>query len=143
MARVSIYLNFQGNAAEALEFYRRAFGTDYLSPIQRMKDVPAGPDTPKLSEAESEMVMHAELPILAGCVLMATDMLESMDQHLRVGNNMTINLEPDTLEEAQRLYDSLSDGGSEAAPLAKMFWGAWWGVCLDRFGVRWMFNVPA
>lgn len=140
MARVSTYLNFMGNAEEAFEFYRTVFGTDYTEPIQRMGDVPASPEGPTLSEAEQRMVMHVELPILGGHVLMATDMIESMGHDLRIGNNTTINLEPDTLEETQRLYDALSTGSSDCAPLTEMFWGATWGTCLDRFGVRWMFN---
>ena len=140
MARVSTYLNFMGNAEEAFEFYRKVFGPDYPEPIQRMGDVPPSPDAPSLSEAEKRLVMHVELPILAGHVIMATDMLESMSHELRIGNNTTINLEPDTLEETQRLFDSLSEGSSDSAPLTEMFWGATWGTCLDRFGVRWMFN---
>lgn len=140
MARVSTYLNFMGNAEEAFEFYRTVFGTDYSVPIQRMSDVPADPDGPALSDAEQQMVMHVELPILADHVIMATDMLASMNHELRVGNNTTINLEPDTLEETQRLFAALSEGSSDCAPLTEMFWGATWGTCLDRFGVRWMFN---
>ena len=66
MARVSTYLNFDGNAEEALEFYRKAFGTDYTSPVMHMGDVPADPNGPTVSEAEKRLVMHAELPILAG-----------------------------------------------------------------------------
>jgi PhnB protein len=140
VARVSTYLNFKGNAEEAFDFYRTVFGTEYPGPIQRMGDIPADPNGPALSEAEKQMVLHVELPILAGHVIMATDMLESMNQELRVGNNTTINLEPDTVEETRRLFDALSEGAGECAPLAEMFWGATWGTCLDRFGVRWMFN---
>jgi PhnB protein len=114
---VSTYLNFMGNAEEALEFYREVFGTDYLAPIQRMGDVPSGPDGPTLAEDEKDMVMHVELPILGGHVIMATDMLASMGHELRVGNNTTINLEPDTREETQRLFDALSEGSSDCAPL--------------------------
>jgi len=140
MARVSTYLNFMGDAEEAFEFYRSVFGTDYLAPIQRMGDVPADPGQPPLPEAERNKVMHVALPILGGHILMATDMLESMQHELKVGNNVTVNLEPDTLEETQRLYAALSEGASECMPLAQMFWGATWGTCLDCFGVRWMFN---
>jgi len=143
MARVSTYMNFMGTTEEAFEFYRKVFGTDFSGPIQRMGDVPTDPDSPPLAEAEKRMVMHVELPILGGHVIMATDMLESMGHELRMGNNTTINLEPDTREETQRLYDALSEGGSEQSPLADMFWGATWGTCLDRFGVRWMFNFAA
>jgi PhnB protein len=109
-----------------------------------MGDVPADPDSPPISDAEKQKVMHVELPILGGHVIMATDMLESMGHDLKVGNNVTINLEPDTREETQRLFDALSEGSTDCAALADMFWGATWGTCLDRFGVRWMFNfAPA
>ena len=142
MARVSIYLNFMGQTEEAFAFYAATFGTEIAS-LQRMSDVAAMPGQPELPEAEQAMVMHAELPILAGAVLMGTDMLESMGHQVRVGNNVTINLEPDSLEQTQALFDALSEGGSEISPLEPQFWGSHWGVCLDRYGIRWMFNSPA
>ena len=98
----------------------------------------------ELPASERDLVMHAELPILAGHVLMATDMLRSMDQQTRVGNNTTLCLDVDSREVADRLYEALSDGGSEGSPMADMPWGAYWGVVLDRYGVRWMVNhTPA
>lgn len=143
MARVSTYLNFMGDTEEAFEFYRTVFGTDYIGEFMRMGDVPSGPGMPELTDAERNMIMHVELPILAGHVLMGTDVLESMGRELRVGNNTTINLEPDTRDEADRLFAALSEGGTDGAGMQEMFWGAYWGTCLDRFGVRWMFNVAA
>ena len=143
MARVTTYLNFMGDTEEAFEHYRSVFGTDYSMPMMRLGDAPPQPGMPPLSEADQRLVMHAELPILAGHVLMATDMVASMGHELVVGNNTTINLEPDSRAETERLYAALSDGGSEASGLEDMFWGAYWGTCLDRFGVRWMFNGPA
>ena len=101
---------------------------------------PITADGVKLSEADRNAIMHIELPILAGHVLMGTDMLESMGHQLRIGNNTTINLEPDTRAETERLYALLSQDSEEFAPLADMPWGAYWGTCLDRFGIRWMFN---
>lgn len=142
MARVSTYLNFMGNTEEAFEFYRKVFGTEFLAPIQRMGDVPGMGE--QLADDEKNLVMHVELPILGGHVIMATDMIPSSGHELRVGNNTTLNLEPDSLEETQRLYDALSEGGSDGSGLQQMFWGATWGSCLDRFGIRWMFNfAPA
>ena len=85
-------------------------------------------------------VLHVELPILAGHVIMGTDMLESMGHEVRIGNNTTISLELDSREEADRLFAALSNGGGEKAEMQDMPWGAYWGVCLDRFGIRWMFS---
>ena len=111
--------------------------------LQRFGDTAGQPGWPDVSEADATKVMHAELPIVGGHVLMATDMLESMGQHVKVGNNTTISLELDSRDEADRVYAALSEGSTEAAPMADMPWGAYWGVCLDRFGIRWMINVPS
>lgn len=140
MSRVSTYLNFMGNTEEAFLLYRSVFGSAFIGDIVRMGDVPADPSVASMSDDEKRMVMHVELPILAGHILMGTDMLESMGHQLRVGNNITINLEPDTRAETDRLYAALADGGSDVMALQDMPWGADWGCCLDRFGVRWMFN---
>ncbi|RYY39042.1 MAG: VOC family protein [Chitinophagaceae bacterium] len=140
MAKVSIYLNFQGNAQEAFNFYKEVFGADFSSPFMFMRDIPPMEGMPPLPEQELGAVMHVALPILGGTELMGTDMLESMGHKLIVGNNTTINLEPDTRTETERLFNALSAGGSDVAPLADQFWGAYWGCCLDKFGIRWMFN---
>lgn len=139
MSRVSTYLNFKGQTEEAFGFYGSVFGTEITGAIVRMGDMPGGPGAPEVPEAEKNFVAHVELPILAGHVLMATDMVESMGQELKVGNNVTINLEPDTRAETDRLYTALSDGGSDSTGMLDMPWG-YWGTTLDRFGVRWMCN---
>ncbi|HEY5108549.1 MAG TPA: VOC family protein [Acidimicrobiales bacterium] len=141
MSRVSTYLNFPGTTEEAFAFYASVFGTEPSVPLQRFGEVPAGPGAPELPDHERSKVLHVELPILAGHVIMATDMLESMGHELRVGNNTTLNLEPDTRDKAERLYAALSEGGADGTGLNHMPWGSYWGTCLDRFGVRWMFNV--
>lgn len=141
MARTNIYLNFQGNAEEAFELYKSAFNTEFSAPVMRMGDLPQQEGMPQLSDTEKNMVMHVALPILGGTNIMGTDMLESMGHKLKIGNNTTISLEPDTKEEADRLYKLLSEGGTECVAPHDEFWG-YWGVCLDRFGIRWMFNVP-
>ena len=140
MPRVSTYLNFMGNTEEAVNFYKSVFSTEFLTPIMRMGDMPPASGAPELSDAEKNMVMHVELPILAGHVIMATDMLESMGHERRLGNNITINLELEDRRETERLFGILSDGGSDLFGLADMPWGAYWGTCADRYGVRWMFN---
>ncbi len=139
MAGVGIYLNFDGDAEAAFELYRSAFGGE-LSNLQRMRDVPRDPAHP-IAEKEEDLVAHVDLEILGGTSLMGTDLLESMGHSLRVGNNVTISLDLDDLDEANRIFGLLSDGGSDVQPLTPMFWGALWGTCADRYGVRWMFNV--
>lgn len=140
MSKVAIYLNFQGNTEEAFTFYKAVFGTEFSAPILRIKNIPADPNGPQLSEADLNSVMHVALPITGGTELMGTDILESMGQKLVVGNNTTISLQLDTKEEADKLYAALSEGGSDKAPMRDEFWG-YWGCCLDKFGIRWMFNV--
>jgi PhnB protein len=140
MARVSTYLNFPGTTEEAFNFYKSVFKTDFTAPLMRMKDVPPGPGMPEVSAAEKNLVMHVELPILGGHVLMATDVLPSMGQKFAPGNNFSINLEPDTRAETERLFAGLSEGGKVNMPLMDMFWGSYWGALVDKFGVQWMFN---
>lgn len=141
MAKVSIYLNFMGNTEEAFNFYKSVFNTEFATPVMYMKDMPAQPGMPSLSEKDANSVMHVSLPILAGTLLMGTDALESMGHKLVVGNNVTISLEPDSKEETDRLFKALSEGGRDIAPMRDEFWG-YWGSCLDKFGTRWMFNFP-
>ena len=139
MAKTSIYLNFQGNCEEAFNHYKKVFNSEFTGPVFRMKDMPAMPGAPQLAANEANSIMNIALPILGGTVLMGTDMLESMGHQLRIGNNTTINLEGDSKEEIDRLFGALSEGGSEMVAPNDMFWG-YWGVCLDRFGIRWMFT---
>jgi len=140
MAHVSIYLNFAGNTEEAFNHYKKTFGTEFSTPPMRFKDMPPRPGAPALPEADLNKVTHVALPILAGIQIMGTDMLESMGHKLVEGNNFTINLSPDTKEEADKLYADLSEGGTDAVAPHDEFWG-YWGTCKDRFGVRWMFNI--
>ena len=141
MARVSTYLNFQGQTEEAFASYAKIFGTE-VTMLSRFSDLPAsGPS--ELPAEERNLVMHAELPITGGHVLMATDMLRSMGQETRIGNNTTLCRDVDNREDADRLYGALSEDGSEGSPMADMPWGAYWGVILDRYGIRWMINYTA
>ncbi len=136
MSRTSTYLNFGRNTEEAFEFYKSIFGTEFLAPITRM----SASGAPNLSEADQNLVMNVSLPIVGGHVLMGTDAPESMGFNLVQGNNVYINLEPDTLEETERLFAALSEGGKIGMPLEKMFWGAVFGSITDQFGIQWMFN---
>jgi PhnB protein len=139
MSRVSTYLNFMGTTEEAFDFYSAAFGTEVVPPVTRWGDMPASPGAPELSEAERKLIAHIDLPILAGHMLIGTDALASRGETVEAGTNVTILLEPDTRSEADRLYGALSEGAHESTGLQAMPW-AYTGTCVDRFGIRWMFN---
>lgn len=140
MARVSTYLNFPRETEQAFLFYRSVFGGDFVGGIRRFKDIPPSPEAPACAPEDAELVMHVELPILAGHSLMGTDAPESMGFQLQPGDNLHIALEPDSRAETQRLFAALSQGGKISMPLSEMFWGAYYGSCVDRFGTQWMFN---
>jgi PhnB protein len=140
MARVNTYLNFTRNTEEAFNFYKKIFGGEFTGGISRFKDIPPSDEMPPLAEADKNLVMHVALPILGGHNLMGTDAPESMGFKIIPGNNIYISLEPDTRSETKRLFDDLSSGGKVEMELQDMFWGDYYGSCVDKFGVRWMFN---
>lgn len=143
MASVNTYLNFPGTTEEAFTFYRSVFGGDFNGPIHRMGDAPAMPGQPPLSDADKQLVMHVELPILGGHLLMGTDATESMGFQLVAGNNVHISLQTDTRAQTDQLFNALAAGGNVQMPLQDMFWGAYYGSLRDRFGVQWMLNCES
>ena len=143
MARVSTYLNFAGNTEQAFQFYKAVFGTEFNGPIMRFRDAPHDSSQPPMPEELQNMVMHIELPILAGHVLMGTDCPDSMGMPVIAGNNMHITLEPDSRADTERLFHALSAGGQIEMPLQDMFWGDYFGNFTDQFGVHWMLNCSS
>ena len=141
MARVSTYLNFSRNTEEAFNSYKSIFGGELSGGgIARFSDIPLAEGMPQIADEDKNLIMHIELPILGGHVLMGTDAPESMGFNVNFGNNIHIFLEPDTRAETKRLFDALSVGGKITMELQDMFWGAYYGSCTDKFGVQWMFN---
>lgn len=140
MARTSTYLNFPRNTEEAFNFYKSVFGGDFIGGVARFSDIPKEDGMPGLPASDDNLVMHIELAITGGHILMATDAPETMGFTLNYGNNVHINLEPDSREETKKLFDALSAGGKITMELGDMFWGAYYGSCTDKFGVNWMFN---
>jgi PhnB protein len=140
MATVSTYLNFPRRTEEAFNFYKSVFGGEFTNDISRFSDIPPSPDMPPLADADKNLVMHVELPILGGHCLMGTDAPESMGFTVNFGNNVYINLQPDTRKETKKLFDALSAGGKVTMELQDMFWGDYFGSCTDKYGVQWMFN---
>jgi len=141
MSRTSTYLNFNGNAEEAFDFYRTVFKTELHEPIKRFKDLPIPEGAPPLPESIQNLVMHIALPILGGHLLRGTDAPEEMGFHLQPGNQVYIQLEPDSRDEAKRLFGMLSYGGRVETPLTDMPWGSYFGTCVDRFEICWMIQV--
>lgn len=144
MARTSTYLNFIRNTQEAFNFYKSIFGGEFGNggPAY-FRDVPPQEGMPPMREEDNDLIMHIELPIVGGHVLMGTDAPESMGFHVNFGNNVHISLEPDTRAETKRLFEALSAGGKITMELQDMFWGAYYGGCTDKFGVQWMVNCTA
>lgn len=140
MASVSTYLNFPRNTEEAFNFYRSVFGGEFEGGISRFSDIPPQEGQPPLPDADKNLVMHVALAITGGHYLMGTDAPESMGFKVNFGNNMYINIQPDTRAETKRLFDALSSGGNVSMDLQDMFWGDYFGSCSDKYGVQWMFN---
>ncbi|HYO30316.1 MAG TPA: VOC family protein [Thermomicrobiales bacterium] len=140
MASVSTYLNFERSTEEAFTFYKSVFGTEFAGPIMRHGDVPSQDGMPGLSDEDKRLVMNIALPILAGHLLMGTDIPASMGMALNKGNDVTIGLHPDSRDEADRLFAALSAGGTVGQPMHDAFWGDYYGDFTDKFGTRWMIN---
>ena len=140
MSTTNIYLNFKNQTEAAFMFYKSVFEGDGIS---RFGDMPSQGEGPSLSEEDKRLVMHVTLPILGGVKLMGTDAPRSMGFDLVMGNNVHISLHPDTRGDTERLFAALSEGGRVVMPLQEMFWGDYFGSCVDKFGVYWMFNCES
>jgi PhnB protein len=138
MATPSPSLTFNGNAEEAFNFYKSVFSGDFSS-FMRWKDMPDS----KMPVEDSNKIMHVALPVgKAGVVIMGGDMPSMGGRPVTPGNNFTISLECESKEEATKLYRGLVAGGQEdpQMPLGDSFWGAYFGMLTDKFGIRWMVN---
>jgi len=134
MVTINPYLNFPGNTEEAFNFYRSIFGGEFAG-LTRFKDTQDGS---KLNSKEKEMLMHISLPVGKGNTLMATDALESMGHKLNTGNNFSLSVETESKEEADKIFKGLSKGGKITMPQAETFWGSYFGMVNDKFGIQWM-----
>lgn len=139
MATINSYLNFNGNAEEVFNFYKSIFGGEFAT-VMRYGEMPGCDEMPegaKLSESDSAKIMHIALPIGKSDVLMGSDVPDSMGQ-LKQGDNFSISISADSKEEADKLFNGLAEGGKVEMPLADAFWGAYFGMCADKFGIQWM-----
>ena len=134
MPSLDPYLSFNGNTEEVFNFYKSVFGGEFAS-LERFKNTP-GAD--RMAEEDRNKIMHIALPVGKGNQLMASDVLESMGRQLTVGNNFSISINADSKEEADRLFNGLSAGGKVVLEMQKTFWGSYFGMFSDKFGIQWM-----
>jgi PhnB protein len=133
MKAINPYLNFSGNCEEAFDFYRSVFGGEFAT-VMRFKEVP--PEA-QMDASEGEKIMHVALPIGQGTILMGSDRPAAMGP-TTPGDNASISISTDSEAEATRVFNGLSAGGQATMPLEKAFWGAYFGMLTDRFGIQWM-----
>lgn len=134
--KVQPYLNFDGKAEEAFEFYKSVFGGEFSSNM-KTKEMP-GSD--QLSPEDQNRTMHISLPLGNDIILMGSDVMSSMSQDFKLGNQTYISLHPESREEADRIFNQLSEGGEVEMPMEDQFWGDYFGSFTDKFGIRWMVN---
>jgi PhnB protein len=132
MKTINPYLNFPGTTEEAFNFYKLVFGGELVG-LTRFKDTP---EASKLSDKEK--LMHVSLPLRNENILMATDALESMGHKVTPWNNFHLSIEAENKEEAEKIFNGLSAGGKVTMPLSDTFWGSYFGMLIDKFGIQWM-----
>jgi len=139
----NIYLNFDGNCEQAFNFYKEALGGEFTM-FQRFSDMPADPNQPPLDEKYHSQIMHISLSFGGDCAIMGSDQPPGFGPPRQVGNNFSISISADSRDHADIVLASLSEGGMVTMPMADIFWGSYFGMCQDKFGVNWMvgYDVP-
>ncbi len=135
MALINPYIHFSGNAEEAFTFYKSVFGGEFAM-IARFKDF-QNPENP-FSEKEADKIMHIALPIGKSSVLMGSDTPEFMGKHNENENRSKISISCESKEEADRLFNGLSAGGTIEMPIEDSPWGSYFGMFRDKYGFEWM-----
>ena len=139
MATVNPYLIFNGNCEEAFLFYQSVFGGEFPY-IGKFKDMPPSDDEncPPPSAEEAARIMHVSLPI-GNTVLMGSDST-SQSGDVIIGSNISVSINTESRAEADRIFNGLSAGGNAFMPMSNTFWGAYFGMLIDKFGIHWMVN---
>ena len=133
---VNPYLMFNGTCEEAFLFYKSVFGGEFPY-IGKYKDAPAE-EGEVLSEEALNRIMHVSLPI-GNTILMGSDSHPRYGD-VGFGDNFSISINTESTEEADRIFNGLSAGGKVEMPMNKTFWGAYFGMFKDKFGINWMVN---
>lgn len=130
-SQLNPYLTFNGNAREAMEFYRSVFGGELR--INTFGEF--GSSDPAIADK----VMHAMLTTDQGHILMASDLAPGMPYN--PGDTITCSLSGDPGEGLEQAWEKLSDGGTITMPFEKQIWGDLYGMCIDKFGIPWMVDI--
>jgi len=138
MTTVNVYLTFNGNCEQAFNFYKSVFGGEFPY-LGRYKDMPAQ-DGHKIDSKDAEKIMHVSLPVSKETMLMGSDTGGEWAPNFKQGNNFSISITTDTKTEADRLFNGLSSGGKVTMPMNKTFWGDYFGMFTDQFGINWMIS---
>ena len=136
-ASVNPYLTFAGNCEEAFNFYKSVFGGKFAY-VGRFKDMPPMEGHPPMPASEGNKIMHVSLPISTETILMGSDSSEAFGQATIVGNNFSISVNATSAAQADKIYKDLSAGGKATMPMSKTFWGSYFGMLHDKFGIQWM-----
>jgi len=139
MTTVNPYITFNGNCEEAFNFYKEIFGGDFQY-VGRYKDMPAADRQNFPTEADKK-IMHISLPISKETILMGCDNSETFGQALTFGNNIFLSINTDSKVSADKIFNGLSGGGQVKMPMNETFWGAYFGVATDKFGIHWTISA--
>ncbi|MBK9333632.1 MAG: VOC family protein [Ignavibacteria bacterium] len=140
MTTVNVYLTFNGNCLEAFNFYKSVFGGEFPY-VGTFGEMPSGEGMPPVPDSEKDKIMHISLPVSKETTIMGSDSSEAFGQNIVAGNNFSISINTDSKEEADRFFSGLSEGGEITMPMNNTFWGAYFGMFTDKFGINWMINV--
>ena len=135
MTTINPWINFNGNAEEAFAFYKSVFGGEFTKVI-RFKDI-ASPEF-KPAEKEENKIMYIALPIGKSNALMANDVPEIMGQVNENENRSKISVSTESKEEADKLFNGLSAGGTVEGPIGDSPWGSYAGMFRDKYGIEWI-----
>lgn len=137
MATTNTYLNFNGNCEEAFNFYKSVFGGEFTY-IGRFGEIPESKEY-KVPEADKNKVMHVSLPI-GTSILMGSDCGGEWASTFKQGNNFSVSIRATSKEEADKIFNALSSGGQITMPMNQTFWGDYFGMLTDKFGINWMMS---
>ena len=135
MTTINTYLTFNGNCEEAFNFYKSVFGGEFEH-MGKFKDMPESPEC-TVAESDKEKVMHVSFPI-GNTILMGSDTGGEWAANFKQGNNFSVSINTDNKDEADRLFNELSEGGKIMMPMNKTFWDSYFGMFTDKFGIQWM-----